>query len=69
MIRFTRLETREIDEKKVFDSVKDFLLDEEIEFSNIDDYKILSHLPKDAQRLIFAKVGAMMIDYAGSEEF
>ena len=69
MISFTRVETREIDEKKIFNSVRDFLLDEEIELSNVDDYEILSNMPKEVQRLIFAKVGAMMIDYANSKEF
>ena len=66
MISFTRVET--IDEKKIFDSVVDFLSDEEIEMSDFG-YKILSNMPKDVQRLIFAKVGAMLIDYAGSEDF
>ena len=69
MISFTRVETREIDEKKIFDSVADFLFDEEIELSDVDDYEILSNMPKEVQRLIFAKVGAMMIDYANSKEF
>ena len=68
MISFTRVETREIDEKKIFDSVTDFLFDEEIELSDFD-YKTLSNMPKDVQRLVFARVGAMLIDYAGSEEF
>lgn len=33
------------------------------------EYETLCNLPEDIQRLIFAKVGAMMIDYAGSEDF
>ena len=68
MISFTRVETREIDEKKIFDSVTDFLFDEEIELSGFD-YETLSNMPKDVQRIVFAKVGAMLIDYAGSEDF
>ncbi len=68
MITVTRMVTQKIDEEKIFDSVKDFLFDEEIEVSDFN-YETLSQLPKDTQRLIFAKVGAMLIDYAGSEEF
>lgn len=68
MISFTRVETKEIDEKKIFDSVADFLFSEEIELSNVD-YEYFCDLPEEVQRLIFAKIGAMMIDYAGSEEF
>lgn len=68
MIMLTRTVTQTIDEKKIFDSVKDFLFDEEIEFSDFS-YENVSNLPKDAQRLIFAKVGAMLIDYSASENF
>ena len=64
MISYTKMETKEIDEEYLFDSVKDFLLLEEI-----DDDNLVEDLPKDVQRLIFAKIGAMLIDYAGSEEF
>jgi len=48
--------------------VTDFLFDEEIELSDFD-YETLSDMPKDVQRLVFAKVGAMLIDYAESEDF
>lgn len=64
MISYTRMVTNNIDEKDLFDSVKDFLLEEDIE-----DGTFIEDLPKEVQRLIFAKVGAMMIDYAGSEDF
>lgn len=68
MITITRTVIQTVDEKKIFDDVKDYLLDDEIEFTDFN-YEIISQLPKDVQRLIFAKVGAMMIDYAGSEDF
>ena len=68
MISFTRVETKKIDEKKIFNRVTDFLFDEEIELSDFD-YETLSNMPKDVQRLIFAKVGAMLMDYAESEDF
>ena len=68
MITVTRTVTQKIDEMKIFDSVKDFLLNEEIEVADFD-YETLYLLPKDVQHLIFAKIGAMLIDYAGSEEF
>ena len=68
MITVTRTVTQKIDEKKIFDNMKDCLFDEEIEIADFE-YETLRNLPKDVQRLIFAKVGAMMIDYAGSEEF
>jgi len=69
MITVTRTITQKIDEMKIFDSVKDFLSDEEVEIADSYEYETLSQLPKDVQRLIFAKVGAMLIDYAGSEDF
>lgn len=56
--------TKKIDEQNLFELVKDFLLEEDI-----DDGTFIDDLPKDVKRLVFAKVGAMMIDYAGSEEF
>lgn len=69
MISFTRVETREIDEKALFEDLKDYLFETDA-FDNIDNYvDTVKNLPKDVQRLIFAKIGAMMIDYAGSEEF
>lgn len=69
MISFTRVETREIDEKTLFEDLKDYLFEIEA-FDNIDNYvDTVKNLPRDVQRLIFAKIGAMMIDYAGSEEF
>lgn len=67
MITITRTVTQKVDEKKIFEDVKDYLLDDEIEFSDFN-YTTVSHLPKDAQRLIFATIGTMMIDYARSEE-
>lgn len=68
MITMTKTVTQKIDERKIFNEVRDFLFDNEIEIADFD-YENLSNLPKEIQRLIFAKVGAMMIDYAGSEEF
>lgn len=68
MISFARVETREFDERKIFNSVVDYLHDEEVEFSDFN-YEILSNLPEDVQRIIFAKVGAMLIDYSRSKDF
>ena len=64
MINYTTVITKEIDEKSLFNSVKDFLFEE-----YIDECTNVEELPKDVQRLVFAKIGAMMIDFAGSEEF
>lgn len=64
MISYTTMVTKEIDEEYLFDNVKDFLFEEDI-----DDCTIIEDLPKDVQRLVFAKIGAMMIDYARNEEF
>ena len=64
MINYTETITKEIDEEYLFASVKEFLFVQEA-----DDGTIIEDLPKDVQRLIFAKIGAMMIDYAGSEDF
>ena len=65
MIKVTRTVTETIDEKDLFVQMRDMLFEEEIneKGDTVDD------LPLDAQRLIFAKIGAMMIDYAGSEDF
>ena len=68
MITVTRTVTQEIDEMEIFDNVKDFLFDEVIEFTDFN-YETLSKMPKDVQRLIFAKIGAMLIDYSVNEEF
>jgi hypothetical protein len=69
MISFTRVETREINEKVIFENLKDYLFEQDI-LDSVDNYvDTVKNLPKDVQRLIFAKVGAMMIDYAGSEDF
>jgi len=66
MINYTI--TKRINEMEIFNSVKNFLFNEDIKIEDFD-YETLYELPKDVQRLIFAKVGAMMIDYAGSEDF
>ena len=69
MINFTRVETKEIDEERLFEEVRDYLFEQET-FDGICDYvDTVEDLPKDVQRLIFAKVGAMMIDYSKSEDF
>ncbi len=67
MISFTITKTREIDEKVLFENLRDYLFESEI-FDG-EYLGIVEELPKDVQRLVFAKIGAMMIDYAGSEEF
>ena len=60
------LEKRGISVKKsLFD---DFVIDNFLE-EDIDDGTFIDDLPKDVKRLVFAKIGAMMIDYAGSEDF
>ena len=56
--------TKKIDEQNLFKLMRDFLFEEDI-----DDGTFIKDLPEDVQRLIFAKIGAMMIDYAGSEDF
>jgi hypothetical protein len=67
MISWT--EKKEINEKNLFEDLKDFLF-EQGTYNSTDDYMgNVENLPKDIQRLIFAKIGAMMIDYANSEEF
>lgn len=63
MITVTRTVTQTIDEKKIFDEVIDFLFNDEIEVEDFD-YEILSNLPEDVQRLIFTKIGTMLINYA-----
>lgn len=69
MISFTQVRTREIDETALFEDLKDYLFAQET-FDTVDYYvDTVDNLPKDVQRLIFAKIGAMMIDYAGSEDF
>jgi hypothetical protein len=69
MISFTKVETKEINEEDLFEDLKAYLFEDEV-LNVFDDYVgMVKDLPKDVQRLIFAKVGAMMIDYAGSEEF
>lgn len=68
MISFTRVESKTINEEKIFENMRDILFEEEIEFSDFN-YEILYELPKDVQRLIFAKIGAMLIDYSKSEDF
>ena len=65
MIKVTRTVTENIDERDLFNQIKDMLFEEEIN----DNGDMVDSLPIDTQRLIFAKVGAMMIDYAGSEDF
>lgn len=65
MINYTTMVTKEINEECLFDSVTDFLFDEFVD----ENYTTVADLPKEVQRLIFAKVGTMMIDYAGREEF
>ena len=65
MISFTKVV--EIDEEGVFEDLKCYLFDQTVS-SHSEDYCI-ANLPEDTQRLIFAKIGAMMIDYSKSENF
>lgn len=58
--------TKEIDEVELFDEIKDDVL---ATFIGDDDNTLIEELPINVQRTIFAKLGAMMIDYAGSEDF
>jgi hypothetical protein len=60
--------TREINEETIFEDLKDCLFQQGV-YDNMDYIGNVENLPEEVQRLIFAKVGAMMIDYAGSEEF
>ena len=64
MINYTTMVTKKIDEEDLFERILDSLLNEDI-----DDETLVLDLPKDVQRLVFAKIGAMMIDYAGREDF
>ena len=65
MINYRTMVIKEINEEFLFDYVKDYLFEE---FAD-DNGTLVKDLPKDVQRIIFAKVGAMMIDYAGSKDF
>lgn len=69
MINFTRVETKEIDEERLFEEVRDYLFEQEVSNDICGYVDTVEDLPKDVQRLIFAKIGAMMIDYSGSEDF
>lgn len=69
MIEFTRLETRQIDEEALFEDLKEFLFGDET-FNKSNDYvDIVQNLPKDVQRIIFARMGAMLIDFAKNGVF
>ncbi len=59
---------REIDEKVIFEDLKDCLFQQGV-YDNMDYIGNVENLPEEVQRLIFAKIGAMMIDYAESEDF
>jgi len=71
MIDFTTLVTGEIDEKILFEDLKDYLFEREVEVSNDTYYCTtnVENLPKESQRLIFTRIGTMMIDYAESKGF
>ena len=58
--------TKVIDEEKLFDEIKNDVF---CTFIGDDNDTVIKELPKDAQRRLFAKFGAMMIGYAGSEDF
>ena len=69
MINFTEVKTNNIDEKALFESVKNCLFDEETYNDNFDYVGSVEDLPVNVQRLIFAKIGSMLIDYAANGEF
>lgn len=67
MIEFSKVV--KIDDKMLFEDVVDFIFNMDI-YDDDDDYiSMVCALPKDTQRLIFTKVGTMLIDYAESKEF
>ena len=69
MISFTVVTTKNIDEKALFESIKNCLFDENPYDDNFGYMYSVQDLPVNVQRLIFAKIGAMMIDYAANGEF
>ena len=60
--------TRKINEEAIFEDLKDCLFQQGV-YDNMDYIGNVENLPEEVQRLIFAKVGAMLIDYAESEDF
>lgn len=67
MIEFSKVV--KIDDKMLFEDVVDFIFNMDI-YDDDDDYiSMVCALPKDTQRLIFAKIGAMLTDYADREDF
>ena len=65
MITITRTVTEVIDEKELSNSIMEMLFEEVIN----DNGDMVKDLSIKIQRLIFTKVGALMIDYAKSEDF
>ena len=65
MITITRTVTEVIDEKELSNSIMEMLFEEVIN----DNGDMVKDLSIKIQRLIFEKVGALMIDYAKSEDF
>ena len=71
MIDIEKLVTGKIDEKVLFEDVKDYLFEREVEITN-DTYDYttnVENLSEQTQRTIFTRIGAMMIDFAKSIEF
>lgn len=69
MIIFTETTTKNIDEKVLFEDVKNYLFDENPYEDNFGYIYSVQDLPVNVQRLIFAKIGSMLIDYAANGEF
>ena len=69
MISFTEVKTKNIDEKALFESIKGYLFDEDPYNENFGYMYSVRDLPVNVQRLIFAKIGSMLIDYAANGEF
>lgn len=69
MISFTRVETKEIDEEVMFEELIDCLFEQEAVSRFHDSVDVVKDLPENIQRLVFAKMGAMLIDYAKNGDF
>lgn len=65
MINYTI--AKEIDEEVLFENLKNYLF--EMETFDGEYTNMIEDLPKDVQRLIFTKIGTMMVNYAESEDF
>jgi len=64
MITFTTIKKETIDEDEILAAIKDKIFEYEV-----NDYDIILDLPIDTQRFIFAKIGAMLIDFSKDKDF